>query len=90
MGLKTFTSYTRRILRLLIRIGLKVYKKGISPYLPMACRYYPSCSDYMQEAITIYGIRKGLWLGLKRLGRCQPFGGSGIDFVPIPDYCKDH
>ncbi len=48
----------------------------------MACRYHPSCSSYMEEAIKSHGIIKGGYLGVKRLCRCHPFGGHGIDLVP--------
>jgi hypothetical protein len=64
------------------------YKKAISPYLPMACRFYPTCSMYAREAILQHGVWKGLKLALWRLGRCHPFGGHGIDFVPLPDHCE--
>jgi putative membrane protein insertion efficiency factor len=58
------------------------YKRLISPLLPSACRYYPTCSDYMREAIDAHGAVKGVWLGLKRLGRCHPFHPGGFDPVP--------
>lgn len=47
------------------------------------CRFYPTCSNYMKEAITIYGLRRGLGLGIKRLLRCHPHGSLGYDPVPI-------
>ncbi|MDA1128561.1 MAG: membrane protein insertion efficiency factor YidD [Chloroflexi bacterium] len=59
-----------------------VYQRTLSPLLPTSCRYYPSCSHYSQEAIEKYGVVKGVWLGIKRLGRCRPFGGQGYDPVP--------
>jgi putative membrane protein insertion efficiency factor len=46
------------------------------------CRYEPTCSKYCLDALTIHGTRKGLWLGIKRLARCAPWGGSGYDPVP--------
>jgi len=65
---------------------LKLYKKAISPYLPGACRFQPTCSEYMLEAINEYGICKGLYLGVRRLLRCHPWGDSGFDPVPLnPD-----
>ena len=60
---------------------LRGYKLLISPLLPSACRFYPTCSEYMLEAIRRYGVPKGLWLGLKRLGRCHPFHEGGYDPV---------
>ncbi len=61
---------------------LRGYKKLISPLLPSACRFYPTCSDYTREAIEIHGAAKGVWLGLKRLARCHPFHAGGADPVP--------
>lgn len=59
-----------------------VYQKTLSPLLPTSCRFYPSCSHYSQEAVEKYGVVKGVWLGVKRLGRCRPLGGKGFDPVP--------
>ncbi len=59
-----------------------VYQRTLSPLLPSSCRFYPSCSHYSQEAVQKYGIVKGAWLGVKRLGRCRPLGGQGYDPVP--------
>jgi putative membrane protein insertion efficiency factor len=61
---------------------IKFYKMAISPILPMACRYTPTCSEYMLEAIQKYGAAKGIWLGTKRLSRCHPWGKSGYDPLP--------
>ncbi len=60
---------------------LRGYKFGISPFLPSACRYYPTCSEYMQEAIEKHGSVRGIWMGIKRLGRCHPFHEGGYDPV---------
>ena len=60
---------------------LHFYKRWISPMLPSACRFEPTCSEYMIEAVTKYGTARGMWLGLKRLGRCQPFSQGGYDPV---------
>jgi putative membrane protein insertion efficiency factor len=61
---------------------LKFYKKGISPLLPMSCRYYPTCSEYSMEAIKKYGPWKGGYLSIKRILSCNPFGGHGHHPVP--------
>jgi len=61
---------------------LTLYQRAISPYLPSQCRYYPTCSQYSKEAIEKYGLGKGTWLTLRRLGRCHPLGGRGYDPVP--------
>ncbi len=62
------------------------YRRLISPLLPPACRFHPSCSAYALEALQTHGPAKGLWLAIRRLLRCHPFtflgGGSGIDPVP--------
>jgi hypothetical protein len=64
-------------------IGLiKLYQLIISPMLGPKCRFTPTCSTYALQAIEKYGPFKGLWLGLKRISRCHPFGGSGYDPIP--------
>ena len=59
-----------------------VYRVAISPLLPAACRYTPTCSDYAQQALRKYGAIKGSWLATRRLLRCHPWGGHGYDPVP--------
>ncbi len=61
---------------------LKGYKLLLSPLFTGSCRYYPSCSDYMAEAVRMHGPWRGTWLGCRRLLRCHPFGGHGVDPVP--------
>ena len=68
--------------RRLLILPIRVYQKIISPLFPGVCRYRPTCSEYMIEAILTHGAVKGLWLGTKRLLRCHPWGGSGYDPVP--------
>lgn len=63
-------------------ILIKVYQLLISPYLPNACRYNPTCSQYGIEALKKYGPIKGAWLTLKRFLSCNPWGGHGHDPVP--------
>jgi len=58
---------------------VKIYQGAISPLLPNACRYTPTCSQYMIEALKKYGLFYGAWLGLKRILRCHPWGGHGHD-----------
>ena len=60
------------------------YQKIISPILPARCRYYPTCSNYGKQALVWHGVWAGSWLLLKRISRCHPLGGHGIDFVPLP------
>jgi putative membrane protein insertion efficiency factor len=61
---------------------VRIYQWIISPMLPPSCRYTPTCSSYMIEAIQIWGPVKGIWLGTKRIARCHPRGGHGFDPVP--------
>lgn len=61
---------------------IKFYQRCISPLTPSFCRYTPTCSQYAKEAIEKYGPFRGGWLALKRIARCNPFGGSGYDPVP--------
>lgn len=65
---------------LLFLVGL--YRYVISPLTPPSCRHTPTCSQYMGEAIRVWGPLKGSWLGLKRLSKCHPWGTSGYDPVP--------
>jgi uncharacterized protein len=60
---------------------LRLYKLCISPLLPSACRFHPTCSDYMKEAIEKHGVVRGMGLGLRRLSRCHPFREGGFDPV---------
>ena len=61
---------------------LRFYKNGISPFLPRACRYEPTCSVYAREAIERYGLWRGSGLAIARLARCHPFRPGGFDPVP--------
>jgi uncharacterized protein len=61
---------------------LRVYQTYLSPMNISACKFYPSCSHYAGEAVERFGARRGVWLTLKRLGRCQPFTRGGFDPVP--------
>ena len=64
-------------------LGLvRIYQILVSPLFGRNCRYHPSCSHYTYEAIEIHGAVKGSWLGIKRIGRCQPFHEGGFDPVP--------
>ena len=62
---------------------LRMYKLALSPYVPSACRYTPTCSVYAHEAIDRHGGMRGTWLAMKRLGRCHPLSRSG-GYDPVP------
>ena len=57
--------------------GIRLYQQAISPYLSPSCRYEPTCSEYCYEAVQNMGLLRGIWLTLRRLANCHPFGGSG-------------
>lgn len=61
---------------------VRAYQVALSPYLPNSCRYTPTCSHYMIQAVQKHGVLKGGWLGLKRIASCHPWGGHGYDPVP--------
>ncbi len=61
---------------------IRLYKRFISPLLPAACRFSPTCSVYAYEAIETYGPVKGTWMGIRRICRCHPLNPGGFDPVP--------
>lgn len=63
---------------------IEIYRRWISPMMTPRCRYYPTCSTYSRQAIIWHGAIKGLGLSIWRISRCHPWGGCGIDFVPLP------
>ncbi|MFN0072119.1 MAG: membrane protein insertion efficiency factor YidD [Chloroflexota bacterium] len=62
--------------------ALRLYKMIISPWLPAACRFYPTCSEYAHQAVGRHGVSRGLFLAIRRIGRCHPFHPGGFDPVP--------
>lgn len=74
--------YIGRFFSFILMIPVRIYQLIISPILPNACRYDPTCSAYMIEALKVHGPIKGLFLGTKRISRCHPWGGHGHDPVP--------
>jgi putative membrane protein insertion efficiency factor len=72
------------ILKMIVLKLIVLYQRFISPLLAPRCRFYPSCSQYCFDAVEQYGIKKGLFLGIKRVLRCHPFNEGGYDPVPPP------
>ena len=63
--------------------AIRFYQRWLGTVKPPCCRYHPTCSEYTRLAIESHGPAKGVWLGLRRIGRCHPWGGFGYD--PVPD-----
>ncbi|WP_083502135.1 membrane protein insertion efficiency factor YidD [Sphaerimonospora mesophila] len=76
------------IARVLLAL-IKFYRAFISPVLGPRCRFEPSCSAYGMEAIAVHGAVRGLWLTVRRIGRCHPFHPGGFDPVP-PRRVRSH
>jgi len=80
-------------MRALIRICIRIYQVTLSPLLVAiggpgsGCRFQPTCSEYFLQAIELHGTARGIFLGLKRIARCHPWGGSGAD--PVPSKADD-
>lgn len=75
----TILQWPSRIAAALILGLIRLYQRTISPLLGDVCRFEPSCSNYMIGAIRKYGVARGVWRGLKRLGRCHPWHPGGFD-----------
>jgi putative membrane protein insertion efficiency factor len=73
------------IIRKFFTVPIGLYKIFISPLLPPACRYYPTCSDYARGSIEAHGVLRGAVLALRRLFSCHPFSPGGYDPVPPPE-----
>ena len=71
-----------RALSAVLQLPVIFYRRCISPMLPPACRFTPTCSEYALEALRKHGAIKGTWLAIRRICRCHPWGGSGYDPVP--------
>lgn len=80
--MQNVARYLRKAIVMLLLLPIRFYQTAISPLTPPSCRFVPTCSEYAKEAIIKHGPAKGLWLALRRLLRCHPWGGSGYDPVP--------
>ena len=72
----------RRLLTGMLLLHVYFYRCCISPLTPPSCRYTPTCSEYAIQALRKHGPLRGMWLALRRILRCHPWGGSGYDPVP--------
>lgn len=77
-------------MRQLLIFLIRAYRFFVSPWLGARCRYYPTCSAYAQEAIAVHGAGRGLWLSIKRIGRCHPWHEGGHDPVPLRSLKSRH
>ncbi len=80
--MKTLWHYISKVLVALLVLPIRFYQIVISPLLGPSCRFTPTCSEYARQAIIKHGPFKGLWLAVRRILRCNPWGGSGYDPVP--------
>ncbi|WP_395400314.1 membrane protein insertion efficiency factor YidD [Arthrobacter sp. UC242_113] len=75
-------SFIWNLPRNILILLLLAYRKVISPLYGQVCRFFPSCSAYALEAVTVHGAVKGSWLAARRLARCHPWNAGGVDHVP--------
>ena len=80
--MKQLFALLNRLLATLLILPIRFYRMAISPLTPPSCRFTPTCSQYAIEAIGKYGPFKGLYLAVRRVLRCHPWGGTGYDPVP--------
>jgi len=74
----------------LLSLAVRFYRRWLSPLKPRTCRYHPTCSQYMLDALRIHGAVAGLWLGVRRILRCHPFHDGGYDPVPGSEREEKH
>ena len=79
---KRFGVFVWHLPQLVLIAVLKLYRKAVSPVYGQVCRFFPSCSAYALEAVTVHGAVKGTWLALRRVARCHPWNLGGVDHVP--------
>jgi len=71
-------------MRALILGILRLYRLLFSPWIGNQCRFYPTCSHYAEQAIVMHGVKRGVWLGARRIMKCHPWHPGGFDHVPAP------
>lgn len=84
--MKKLINMLNKFFYFLFNAFVRFYQVVISPLIPARCRYYPTCSEYGRQALAWHGPWRGSKLAINRVCRCHPWGGHGIDFVPIPLY----
>ena len=77
-----------KLFKKIILLPILIYQYAISPLMPQSCRFYPTCSEYSKIAIKEHGVIRGLFLSIKRILRCHPWGGCGKDLVPEKKPCS--
>lgn len=82
--------FFNKMISWILILPIRIYRYFISPWLPNSCRHEPTCSVYAIEAIKIHGPFIGLWLGIKRILKCNPWGTHGYDPVPPKGFYKKH
>jgi len=80
-------SFVRRWPSAVLRAAILGYRGALRPVMPTACKHYPSCSQYAEQAIERHGALKGLWLSIRRIVRCHPLARGGYD--PVPERLTD-
>jgi len=75
-------NFFNQVITIILTAIIKFYRYAVSPWTPNACRHTPTCSKYATEALQKHGPFTGLWLSVKRLGKCHPWGTHGYDPVP--------
>lgn len=81
-ALRKIQEYVMWTLKWILLVPILFYQKCITPFTPPSCRFTPTCSEYARQVIMKYGPLKGSYLAVKRILRCNPWGGSGYDPVP--------
>lgn len=83
-------NFLKKLVSFPLLLLVRLYQWIISPLFPPSCRFTPTCSSYMIQAIQVWGPFKGVWLGVKRLAKCHPRGGCGYDPVPEKNKSKSN
>lgn len=83
-GVEQLSKRTGRAIVVCLLVLVRAYQLMISPFTRPRCRFQPTCSEYARQALEVHGVTQGLWLSVKRIGRCHPLSDGGVDLVPKP------